>query len=299
MNKSKNKKLFFVLVFYFFIISFSCFSEEEDVNRMFTEAFQEGFYQEIGAVEMSSAERLFEKVLQGNVTSELKSLWEILGYEMIVFSGVQGNTVVLKELTNAKFGRGFYWINLEQPKKYALEIPHIPFDKLTKEISFQLMPEEKFFAMAWNTVPRSYKKGEEIIDADLAHLKKSYLMAFSRAISKLFPESKIIQIHGFSNNKRKTKEGKIADMIVSSASKIPSEWVLKYASCMKQLSPYLIFVYPSETSELGAMTNTVALDLQKNGYFGFVHIEMNERFRKERLSSKVLRGYFLECMRDN
>lgn len=299
MNKVRNKKLFLAWVFYLFIISFSCFSEEKDLERMFAQAFQGGSYQEISEIELSSVEILFEKVLQGNVTTELKSLWKNVGYEMIVFSGEKGNTVILKELTNAKFGRGFYWINLGLSKKYALEIPHVPFDKLTKEISFQLISEEKFFAMAWNTVPRSYSTGKEIIDSDLAHLEKSHLMAFSRAISKLFPEGKIIQIHGFSNNKRKTKEGKMADMVVSSASKVPSEWVLKYANCMKHLSPHLIFVYPAEVAELGAITNTVALDLQKNGYFGFVHIEMNERFRAEMISSNVLRGYFLQCLREN
>jgi hypothetical protein len=291
-----NKKLFLMWFFSVLFASSACFSEEQDLEKLLAEASQGSHYQAVSIEEMSSAEALFEKVLQGDISTELQNLWKKLGYEMIVSVNPKGNTIVLKELNDYKFGRGLYWVNLALPKQYALETPHIPSDQLTREISFQLIAEGKFFAAAWNTVRRSYDEDGQVIDADMAHLKKSYLMAFSRALAKQFPEGKIIQLHGFSDNKRKTETGNVADMIVSSSSENPSSWVLKYASCMKDLSSHLIFVYPNEITELGGTTNSIALDLQGKGYFGFVHIEMSKEFRGDMVSSKVLRNSFLACM---
>ncbi len=291
-----NKQLFLLRIFALCSLSFSCFSEEQSMKKMLREASRGGTYQEISEAEMTSVTELFEKVLQGNITPAIKTLWENLGYEMIFSSEKKGNIVILKESHTAKFGRGLYWINLALPKKYALEIPHVPSDALTREISLQLLPEGQFFAIAWNTVRRSYREGEQLINADMAHLKKSYLMAFSRAISKQFPQGKIIQIHGFSENKRETEAGSRADMIVSSASHNPSHWVLKYANCMKHQSSYVVSVYPNEITELGGTRNTVALDLLKNGYSGFVHIEMSRKFREAMVDSDALRHSFSSCI---
>lgn len=180
----------------------------------------------------------------------------------------------------------FYVFNSSSKSNLTLQIPHGFSDLYTKQIAFILFNWGDFFALAINRVHRK--------EADLAHIKESHFNSFSEAFAKVKKDDFLIQLHGFDNKKRKTKDGKSADIIVSNSTKKPSKKVIELNECFKSFAKSKLFPY--EVDELGALTNENAKVLKSFGHSGFIHIELNKDTREKlKSNAKFIRG-FLGCL---
>lgn len=167
----------------------------------------------------------------------------------------------------------------ENKSKVFLQAPHIFKDLKTKGISQKVYNNTKVGCLYQNTIPRSYKYKNKIIDADMAHLDQSKLNDLTDLFCRLRSNCHVIQIHGFSNKKRKTTEGKSAQIIISSGKNTVNNKTYKIWECLKKTYPET-YLFPIEIRELGATKNK-----QKNIVHArdgqFTHIELSLSARKK------------------
>ncbi|MBF0152557.1 MAG: hypothetical protein HQL64_02320 [Magnetococcales bacterium] len=76
------------------------------------------------------------------------------------------------------------------------------------------------------------------------------------------------------------KEGVVADMIVSSGTKVPSRHAQRIAECLRSADLGEVRLYPWDIHKLGATTNVTGKALRTMGCQGFVHIEMSAKPRR-------------------
>jgi len=193
----------------------------------------------------------------------------------------QQNWWVLKERDDAKRGRGLYLFNpLAEARQLAIQAPHSFFDKHTRAINVRMFETGRIAAAAWNTIRRS--------EVDLAHHRFHYLNAFTSAWANAHSNGSIVQLHGFSNDKRQTKAGKVADLIVSDGTRYPSAQVRRLAITANEKlnasshtsEPLDVMLYPFDCDELGATSNSQGKLLRAAGQTGFVHLEMSPALRE-------------------
>jgi hypothetical protein len=104
--------------------------------------------------------------------------------------------------------------------------------------------------------------------------------------------AKVIQIHGFSNKKRRTKQGKNADVIVSQG-KTSNVSGQQLVSCLSQLG-LNTFLYGTSIKELGGTKNIV----HKIGLkpYSFIHIELSKPTRIRLRQESLLLKKFTTCL---
>lgn len=198
------------------------------------------------------------------------------------------NFITLQELPTAKQGRGFFAINTQATKNRLLQAPHADSDLYTGKIANRLFLENEFKAAQWNTVKRDI--------SDMAHEPDTYWQAFTQAFAKQYPDGKIIQLHGYEQDIRKTAAGEASDMILSAGHNAPPPWLQQTAACLKKAFPKRVSLYPSDVRELGGTTNVQGQLLQTLKHDGFLHIEMSHAMRKELLDSADTRKLFMSCL---
>jgi hypothetical protein len=194
----------------------------------------------------------------------------------------------LQELPKAKQGRGFFAIKKLSGKNLLLQAPHADSDLYTGKIASRLFTEGEFKAAQWNTVKRSI--------SDMAHTPNTYWQIFTQAFAEQYPDGKIIQIHGYDQDSRKTEAGETSDMILSAGHKSPPSWLQKVADCLKQAFPQRVSLYPYDVKELGGTQNIQGQLLQDIGHNGFLHIEMSKTMRQQLLDNSGIRKQLLDCL---
>ena len=267
------------------------------VSELLQKAQKQRSYRSALPIEINRARVLFERTLKGEQSRELQQDWLELGYTQKTVFDNGRRFLILVEAETARFGRGFYLFNTAPQQPVALQAPHSFRDLHTEDLTLALATQHHVVASAWNTMPRSFKDRGDAVDADMAHLPQSYYRAFSQAFAAVYPTGYVLQLHGFSKQKRKTSAGARADVIISSGTNPPSPVVLAAGRCLKQrLTGREVYIYPQDVLELGGVTNTVGQSLREVGHMGFVHLELSRRLRERMTTQGALRRIILDCL---
>lgn len=251
-----------------------------------------------GEKELLLAEKLFKGLFNGEFGDEMKKEAAEIGCDLIEIQEGGKDYLILSEKTSNKTGRGFYLFPRVKQGNKVLQIPHSFKDLYTGDIGLNLALEGNFSGIAWNTVPRYFTENNKRIDSDLSDLFYTFFAAFTRAFALTHPQGRVIQLHGFSKDRRKTKTGSGSDMILSTGNEFPGIWMKNLDKCLEQKFSKSISVYPFETKELGATKTSIGIILRQMGNEGFVHVEMSKAMRIMMRDNKEPRKKFLECLQD-
>lgn len=206
----------------------------------------------------------------------------------------QDHTVLLfMEPATTAQGQGAYLFAISHPVTYVIQAPHQYFDKSTGQLALQFFFEQKLRAVALNTVHRN-----QTPQSDLAHQANSLFSAFAEAFSENFAEIQaeqkseeyLLQIHGFSNQRRRSAAGKKADIILSNGSRSPSLFLRHSQERMNQQSAFKTYLYGADINELGGSQNSSLAILSKfDQQQHFIHIELSSDTRKRLKTSRATR----------
>jgi hypothetical protein len=192
-------------------------------------------------------------------------------------------------------GRGLY---AYRPDGLALMIsaPHQFRDLRTGRIAGLLFDELGLEAAAFNTAPRDLL----LIDgslSDLGKLEGSQFNLFHLAFHAARPDSRIVQLHGFAREKRKTVAGRQADVIVSNGTRRPDRTTVEVTECLLRAG-FIARHYPDEVSELGGTTNVTVAELIGAGapVGTFLHVETSRELRDRLAADEALRFVFGSCL---
>lgn len=253
-------------------------------------------YRAVSASEVSHAEALFLRMFAGEWHQPAtRDAWDKLGFQVETVSADDQRYVVLHESPARRDGRGFFIFATDKTRVDALQAPHAFTDLYTGAIAVKLMTEGRFITAALNTVPRRYDKGGVMHGADMAHLPDTYMIAFSRAFARQHPADRVIQLHGFSAAKRPANSGSDAVIIISAGTKNPSAHAYAMTDCLRDTLGNAAYLYPRDVRELGGTYNEIGKVLRQLGSNGFVHIEMEKKFRQTLRKDRAMRRTFLRC----
>lgn len=268
-------------VFFFMFVS-SVQADAEIASMQWLQAFSKKDYKPLQITELKQVTENFQQELDAQAEPEI---WQRYG----ILRKVERQFTYFQELPDRQVGRGLVVMrNQGETKPWLLQIPHAKSDMYTGKIGALLLAEGEFKAGMWNSIPR--KK------ADMAHLTDTYWQAVTQAFALYYQDARIIQLHGFSQSKRKSEAGRQSDIIISAGHRFPPLWVQQVARCLKQALPDKVSLYPYDVKELGATTNEQGHLLQALGKDGFLHIETSKRMRKKLLQNLETRQILLNCI---
>lgn len=219
---------------------------------------------------------------------------EEFGFAASNVAGVP-DAVLLSEAENCA-GRGIYWLREGSASTIAITAPHRGSDRHTGMLAAALFEETKARTAAWNSAPRKpTSRCEHAID--VAHEKDHAFSAFSLAFADAVPGGLMVQLHGFEGGYRDTDVAKEAGFILSNGTKQPSARLLDIADCLTHaFAPSPVLVYPGDTGELGALTNSQGQLLRAAGFDGFVHIEIAAGLRAAMVEDGDVRAKLAACL---
>ena len=232
-------------------------------------------------------ENLIKKTLrQNSFSAELKSAWGLAGWEMKALPS--SDVVVVREPAEQNFGRGMYVFRMSSQSNIVLQAPHRFNDTWTGVIGRKLFTENDVRAIGFNTAHRK--------QLDLAHCDQHYFNAFTTAIVSEVDQASIIQLHGFTNDD-KTNAGRTASMIVSDTTRFPGRLARNTAAEFKTtFGKTHSLLYGVETRWLGGTKNKQAALAHDMGSARFIHLEMNQEFRRQLANKKSVRKQFFDCI---
>lgn len=236
--------------------------------------------------ELAATSDIFTRLLRGERGRGLEELARTAGWRIRSEGQDGGDLVVMSEAPDAIRGRGLY--AFFGRGRHALQAPHVPTDGLTGDILLQYAQDRLPRALAWNTVPRSR--------GDMAHLADTEFIAFSRAFALAHPAEKIIQLHGFDVDQRKTAAAASSGAIVSATHRRPSEELRLAVRCLQERVESATRLYGEDARELGGTTNAVAKALRAGGYEHFIHLEAALPLRERLLHDARQRRDLFMCL---
>ncbi len=238
--------------------------------------------------QLLAAERAFFNLFRGEEPDKAIKQLEQLGLRASV------NSSVWQFKDESKLGLGHYHIRRQAHNSSMIQAPHQFFDRHTGAIAQALFEEAPYTAMALNSISRKKTDASGHI-YDLAHRDDTFFFSFTRAFIRAFPGSDIIQLHGFSQIKRSTPQGKQAAVILSLGMRFVDAPLQRTAGCLMQYYQG-VFTYPNQVLELGGTRNTIGRLTRESAKARFVHIELNLGVRKQLTSSMEHRGQFYQCL---
>lgn len=192
-------------------------------------------------------------------------------------------------------GRGLY---AYRPGGFALMIsaPHQFRDLRTGRIAGLLFDELGLEAAAFNTAPRDLRLADGSL-SDLGKLEGSHFNLFHIAFHGIRPASRIVQLHGFAREKRKSTAGRGADVIVSNGTRRPDQSAIEVTQCLRRAG-FMALHYPDEVNELGGTTNVTLAELIGAGapVGTFLHVETSRELRDKLVVDEGLRFVFGSCL---
>jgi hypothetical protein len=249
--------------------------------------------------EMGRAEDLFGRLLRGEWESkEVEDLCRGLELRRSVLDSGGGAILALWEEESRRHGRGFYAFR-RGASPLALQAPHSFTDLYTGEIVERLFLEGRAAAAAWNTVPRrASADGDDDAAAacDLAHVRESCFQAFTRAFARVHPKGRVVQVHGFAKDLRKSDAGRLANVVLSSGTRSPPQALRDLADRLSARLGGTVHVFPADVQELGATTNAQNELLRSLEHQGFVHVELCPAMRFRLKTSRDVRRRLLACI---
>ncbi|PIX01067.1 MAG: hypothetical protein COZ79_08885, partial [Hydrogenophilales bacterium CG_4_8_14_3_um_filter_62_83] len=234
---------------------------QADWVQQLAAASSERHFVQPAAAEVARAQALFLRLMQGERGEVLGKAWSDLGFALV--NDTEQGLTWLQERPEARRGRGFFVFRPDGAD--ALQMPHAFNDAMTGQIGIALFRRGRFGAAAWNTVPRDFVADGRRVDADMAHLDDSYAARKAAAI-------------------------------LSDGSRTPAAALHRLATCIAAKTGARVLTYPEDVRELGATTNTVAAALRREGFVGFVHIEMSRPLRTDLAHSPAQQRKLLSCL---
>ena len=248
-------------------------------------------YQPATPSELAHCEELFLQTFRDPQIPGLEDEWRQLGFRLLRVGEGRSEALILVEPPKQKRGWGCYVICPQRLPGMVLQAPHSYADRYTDHIALRLFADGEFAAAAWNTVPRK--------TVDVAHTPNHPFSAFTRALIRAHPESWVVQVHGFSQDKRQTVAGNSADLIVSDGTRAPSRTIRRLAVMLQSDFPYgQIQLFPTEVQELGATRNTQGELLRQTGSTHFMHLEMSQDLRLRLVNDPHARRLLLKNLAD-
>ena len=249
------------------------------------------------AVQLQHAEAAFVELLQGRGDSKTgqASVWPALGYtaRQVELAGMKWQ--VLQEGRDGCTGQGLYLLREGGSAGLVVQVTHGYHDLHTDEIALGLV-NAPVRVIAFNTVPRRFRRQGKEVNADLAHRADNLFAALTRAFARVFPDGRLVQLHGFSPNKRKTAVAADAAAIVSAGKSWSTADSEAVAACLRPLLGGPVLLYPRHVRELGGTRNLHGKLLRRQGHDGFVHVELNRAIRERLRSEDDLRAGFAACL---
>jgi hypothetical protein len=248
--------------------------------------------------ELAEAQGLFQRALRGTdlASPALAAAWAALGFDWFAVPDRDIRWWVAREQAGRCRGRGFYAFNARAHSDTVLQAPHRFKDSGTGIIALRLAESGAFRAVAWNTAARLIEADGESFSADLAHRWDSYFVAFTQAFAVALPEARLVQLHGFAADKRRSPQAATADLIVSAGSRWPTAAARAVADCLRPAFADAVRLYPYEVAELGATTNLQGKLLRSLGHNGFVHLELSGGVRARLRHDAGLRTKLRRCL---
>jgi hypothetical protein len=249
-------------------------------------------YQPATAAELIRCEELFERTLLGPEVRELAADWLEMGWRLFPLAGSDGKLWIVMERADRQRGWGVYAFRTQPLRGVILQAPHSDTDRFTGNVALRLFADGNFKAAAWNTVPR-----ERI---DVAHSVDHPFTAFTRATVKADPNVCVVQIHGFSPERRQSLAGKTADLIISNGSYSPDRTTRCFATMLQSEFPYgRVQLFPMSVGELGATTNVQGDVLHRSGSSArFLHLEFSQSLRLRLVNDRQARQAILKRLSD-
>jgi hypothetical protein len=262
-------------------------SGAQTVGKKLKPSSRSGLFVPTSFEEAEQLEALFASVLSGYYET---GAWKAAGFKL---EQLDGGIITIREKKNR--GHGSYVFRPGNNKPVFLQAPHRFFDKNTGKIVSRLFKSGLFQGVATNTKHRyhpSVPKGK----SDLAHMNNSPFTAHGQAIARVYPEAVIVQIHGFSNKKKRRLGGAAADLIISSGTRWPSAIATSMANCLVAGRLGVVQLYPIDVQELGGTTNKTGRALRAMGFPGFIHIEMSSGMRKRLMKENEVLEKMARCL---
>ncbi|MEZ7188428.1 hypothetical protein [uncultured Pseudoalteromonas sp.] len=169
--------------------------------------------------------------------------------------------------------------------------PHRYFDKHTLKIAKAVFAECQVLltnSKHRNTLDQSNNK------LDFGKYKVSSANAFILAYAKTVESFSIYQVHGFAKEKRKTLQGRNADIIVSNGSKKPSKATVKISECLNNQVGSNVMLFGRDVFELGGTKNILTDMAPVNSQF--FHIELSRQMRERLITNSQLLKQFSQCL---
>lgn len=271
----------------------------ELIQRWWTES-RSPVYLAPGPQQLDQAQVLFEQTLRASDPMSHQQAWHKLGFELLpIPSGAPGTGTmfVLREIPGQQRGWGFFLFNPDGPRRWVLQAPHSISDLYTGQIAAQLSASGRFWASAWNTVPRHYRNpADPSANADLAHRQDSLLLRFTQAALSLQPQLAVLQLHGYASGKRRTLQAARSAAIISPGQHARQALSTAFSQCLSDRLTQPVLLFPRDTDELGGTTNTIARWLRSQNRPDFVHFEMALSLRQQLRRDSAFRTLLLDCL---
>ena len=174
-----------------------------------------------------------------------------------------------------------YFMSKPKGKSYFLQAVHAHDDLYTGEIVGLMMQEENSAKYASLS---SLKR--QVLDSSS---QESLINSVSEELITSDAISAVIQLHGFSQKKRKSRKAKEANIIVSSGDKDSTFLANTIYHCLNQHFTN-VHLFGKNIYELGATENYLHLALQEKAYMNnFIHIELSLNQRKNLLDNREIK----------
>lgn len=205
-------------------------------------------------------------------------------------------------------GQGIFWFRAEVLKQKSsqalataqipilLQAPHRYHDRYTGSLVAKLTQVMPYVQVSsWNSLPRYLNKNSKTSFQDLARQQDTLFNLLALEFAREYPDSRIIQFHGYNHKKRRTPEGEDSRIILSNGTRQPDSSLVNLQQCLGQNFDK-VRLYGLDINELGASVNITGKKLRKMDYAGFVHVELSLPVRKLLLSSEKHRQALAICL---
>lgn len=192
-------------------------------------------------------------------------------------------------------GRGLYAYRPDG-RDLLISAPHQFRDLRTGDIAGSLFDELQLGAAAFNTAPRDLPVGNDRL-SDLGKLESTEFTLFHLVYHAHRPGARIVQLHGFAAEKRRSASARAVEVIVSNGTRRPDAGTRAIVACLSGAG-LKAAIYPDDVGELGGTTNAVLAALMDAGapVGTFVHVETSRDLRDRLSVDAALRFVFGSCL---
>jgi hypothetical protein len=259
------------------------------LNELMKLSIRESVFEYPHPAELDRFEQLLVATLEKNISAEKLNLrWSDEGWNLERWNSGARECFALREADGQLRGRGFFAFQTGHQSNLVLQAPHRFFDLGSGTIVRKMFQESDCFAAAWNTVHRK--------QFDLAHQDDHFINAFTRAVLKVNADAAIVQIHGFNSDKL-SGLGSTAKVIVSDSTIYPGRIARSTAANLKQtFGQNNVRLFPIEVDQLGGTQNAQANVVLNAGSASFLHLEINQSFRKDLKTTRKKRQQFVDSL---